>query len=169
MESNTFLNKISEIRQAIDLGLCNCALALALTIPDICGKVEYPTEIKSSQRYKAWFAVYAQSQFTVSATQLPEEEAVDYVVFSAEECWALRCAVLHAGNYETEKITLSKVHFHAHKREGKNYSHIVRDSHFADFDVIRICETLCNAAENYYSNSQRKNQFDVDEVRIDTW
>lgn len=96
---------------------------------------------------------------------MPGEETVDCVIFSAEECWALRCAVLHAGNYETEKTTLSRVLFHAHKREGKNYSHIVRDSHFADFDVIYICEKLCNAAKNYYSNSQNKNRFDVDEVR----
>ena len=39
-ENDIFLGKISEIEKAIESELYNCALALALTLPDVCGKVE---------------------------------------------------------------------------------------------------------------------------------
>lgn len=169
MDNDIFLNKISEIRRALDLGLYNCGLALALTLPDICGKVEFPTESKSSQRYKAWFNNYAKPLLTFPATRLPEDIIIDYTIFTAEECWALRCAVLHAGNYDVERVPLLKVSLHAHKRNGENYSHIVRDAYRADFDVIYICEKLCDAAEQYYFGIDDKTQFLIDEVRIDTW
>lgn len=168
MRNDVFLNKINEIRRALDLELYNCALSLALTLPDICGKVESPTE-SSNKRYKLWFDKYAKHLFTSPTTKLPENVTIDYIIFTAEECWALRCALLHAGNYDVKKTTLSKIDLHAHKKGKDNYSHILRDSHYADFDVIFICEKLCNAAEQYYMESNNKTNFSNDEIRIDTW
>lgn len=92
-----------------------------------------------------------------------------YAIFTSEECWALRCSVLHAGNYALENNSLKEVSFHIHKRYGENYSHIVRDTCKADFDVIFICKKLCEAAEQFYMNSKEKELFSLDEVRIETW
>lgn len=169
MGNSIFQNKIAEIRKALELELYNCALIVALTLPDICGKVEYPFENKANCRYKCWFDKYAMPLFTVTATTLPRNEMVGYTFFTSEECWALRCSVLHAGNYNIEKVDLANVSFHAHKRNGENYSHYVRDSYSADFDVIQICETLCSAAEQFYLKIRDKSQLDVDEIRIVTW
>ena len=76
---------------------------------------------------------------------------------------------MHSGDYKPEKVELSKIYLHAHKREGENYSHIIRDSKYIDADVIDLCEKLCLAAEEYYNSIEDKNRFDLDEVRIDTW
>ena len=103
MNNDVFLNKINEIRRALNLELYNCALALALTLPDICGKVEFPNENKNS-RYKSWFRKYAEPLFTGPAIVLPGNEIVDDTIFTNEECWALRCSVLHAGNYDVKRI-----------------------------------------------------------------
>ena len=47
---------ISEVRHCLESGYYHAALVLALTIPDICGLVEYPEcRKKSSKRYVAWF------------------------------------------------------------------------------------------------------------------
>lgn len=162
------LKKTNEIRIALNNKLYNCALTVALTLPDICGKVECPNT-SIAYRYKNWFKKYAEPKFTVSATQLPSNKIIQYTWLRANECYALRCAVLHAGNYDTEKIGLSQLHFHAHLREKTNYSHMVRDSSSADFDVIQLCETLCNAAEEYYENSNNKELFALDEVIIEDW
>ena len=161
-------NKISEIRRALNLELYNCALATALTLPDICGKVEFPNEY-SRERYTKWFDKYVRDQFTAVATKLPEELEVKYQWLRADECYALRCAVLHSGDYKPEKVELSKIYLHAHKREWENYSHIIRDSKYIDAVVIDLCEKLCLAAEEYYNSVEDKNRFDLDEVRIDTW
>lgn len=164
-----FLIKIDEIRTALNANLYNCALAVSLTLPDICGKIEFPQEASAAKRYKDWFSVYVEPLVTVPATKLPEEETVNVTWINRDECWALRCAVLHAGNYEIERIKLEDVHIHAHKRNGENYNHMLRDTQSADWDVILLCETLCHASEQYYKNIEEKNLFDIDAVRIDTW
>lgn len=164
---DSFLNLIDEIRKALELDLYNCALALTLTLPDICGKVEYPNE-KSKKRYINWLENYATSFFTEPTLLLPSEENIEYTWLLKEECYALRCAVLHSGNYELNEVGLIKVEIHVHKKDGENYSHIVKGEHYVDWDLIKLCETLCNAAEEYYLNSSDKNKFDVSEIRIDT-
>ena len=153
---DVFLRKISEIRAALKAELYNCALAVSLTLPDICGKVEFPSEKTSSTRYKEWFVKYVEPLTTSPATVLPGEETVDYTWITSDECWALRCAVLHAGNYEVERIKLRGGRIHVHKRNGQNYSHMVRDSRDADWDGIQLCETLCTAAEQYYLTIKRR-------------
>ena len=166
---SVFLNKIAEIRSALNAELYNCALAVSLTLPDICGKTAFPKEQSSTKRYKDWFSIYAEPLFTSPAPRLPEKELVDVTWITSEECWALRCAVLHAGNYETERINPMDIKIHAHKRGNRNYSHMLRDSQSADWDCILLCETLCAAAEQYYNSVEDKSIFDVNEVRIDTW
>ena len=167
-ESDVLLRKIAEIEKALEAELYNCALALALTLPDICGKVEF-SNIGNKKRYKDWFSSYALPYFTVEVTKLPSKEIVEYTLLSAEECWALRCAFLHAGNYDVECVSLTNVHIHAHKREGENYIHMTRDAQSADWDVIELCKKLCLAAREYYLSIEDKTRFDLNEVRIDTW
>lgn len=165
---SAFLKILDEINIAVESGLYNCALALALTIPDICGKVEFPKERSTGKRYRNWFDQYAKDIFTVVVKKLPSNEDGVYPILTSEECYALRCAVLHAGNYRVYKI-LDKVDFHARIREGEYYSHAVRDSRNADWDVIQICQKLCRAGEQYYRNVEDKTRFDNEVVRIDEW
>lgn len=42
---------IQDIRKALENELYFVALSSALTLPDICGKTEYPTERSSRKRY----------------------------------------------------------------------------------------------------------------------
>ena len=46
--------RLKEIRQALQNELYHCALALALTLPDICGKHELP-DVAVKSRYTKWF------------------------------------------------------------------------------------------------------------------
>ena len=168
-ESDMFLSKIAEIENAVEKELYNCALTLCLTLPDVCGKVAFPNETSPGKQYKEWFSLYALSYFTVEATKLPSKEIVKHTWLSAEECWALRCAFLHAGNYDVKRVSLANVQIHVHRRNSENYSHMVRDSQYADWDVIELCKKLCLAAREYYYSVEDKQRFALDEVRIDTW
>lgn len=167
--NDAFLKIIEEIRYALEIELYHCALALALTLPDICGKVEYPSGESNKARYIKWLHVYAEPYFTVDTEVLTDNTTKEYNWFPNAECYALRCAVLHAGNYELEKTSLSIVEIHAHKRDGNNYSHMVKGDNYVDWDVIHLCETLCLAAEKYYLNSNKKDEFNVAKIRIDNW
>ena len=161
--------KINEIRSAIKNHLYNCALALALTLPDICAKVEYGDSVSNKgKKYQQWFDTFAVSKFTVTATKLPSNEHVPYVWLTAEECWKLRCAVLHAGNFELncEQSKLRRLFIHVHEKNGKNYDW--RDGKYADFDLILMCHNLCDAAEEYYNNHPNKELFNIGEIEICT-
>lgn len=48
---------IDEIAVALNQGLYLVALSAALTLPDVCGKAEYPEE-RVSTRYKKWYSTF---------------------------------------------------------------------------------------------------------------
>lgn len=46
---------VNDIRAALNNDLYFVALSTALTLPDICGKAEYPDENSSRKRYIDWY------------------------------------------------------------------------------------------------------------------
>ncbi len=158
--------RIKEIRAALNEGLYYVALSLSLTLPDVCGKNEFQNKKSSRSAYIDWFNKYAKKHFTCNATVLSGGEEVPYIWFTGEECYALRCAFLHAGNFEVEKVVLSKVRLHAHIKNGIYYSHMCRDNSYADWDVTEICKNICNAVEEY---CQVQSNLMLNDIRIDIW
>lgn len=166
------VTKILEVRSAIQNKLYNCALTLALTLPDICAKVEYGNSMSDKgKKYQQWFDTFAVSKFTLETIKLPSNEQKPYTWLTAEECWKLRCAVLHSGNFELNcaKSNLKKLFIHVHERNGKNYEHQWRDGKYADFDLILLCHNLCDVVEEYYNNHPNKELFNIDEIEICDW
>jgi hypothetical protein len=67
------------------------ALFIALSLPDICAKIDEPSAQGSQSRYCPWFDTYVGKK---------------YIGFlSGKDCYALRCAYLHEG---TDEITSQK-------------------------------------------------------------
>ena len=65
---------------------------VALTLPDIAGKIEYP--ISSSRvRYSSWFNKYVGERYKSRIGARNEE----HTFLSGNDCYALRCAYLHEG------------------------------------------------------------------------
>ena len=58
MENHVFLKMIDEIEVCLEQELYMSALMLALTIPDICGKAEYPHAKYIVARYTGWYNQY---------------------------------------------------------------------------------------------------------------
>jgi hypothetical protein len=59
------------------------ALALALTMPDVCGRMEHP-KLGSERRYKAWWDKYMLDRYRG--------------FLSGGDAYALRCAYVHEGS-----------------------------------------------------------------------
>ena len=83
---------IAETRQALDVKLYHVALQAALTLPDICGNVEYP-ELKDNiaERYIRW----CESHLECCSNRPGRENGVPNV--SGEVIYNLRNNLLHAG------------------------------------------------------------------------
>lgn len=118
------INKIKEIGRALDAQCYHCALALALTLPDICGRVAYPNMSSLEQRkerYEKWFDTYVATQYFCSSNlNLPQNKNV---LINGYACYLLRCAYLHCGNFDllsqNNEIHIKKFRLHIDKLSGK--------------------------------------------------
>ena len=104
--SFTFLDRIEEVELNIVDRRWQSALALALTLPDICGGIAFPEIVKHYRdgrvmldrqknptrdvgtQYIRWFDEYAGDYFKLS--QFDEKPYI-----CGERCWQLRCEYLH--------------------------------------------------------------------------
>jgi hypothetical protein len=83
-------------RQAIDAGNLYAGLSLALMLPEICASLEDPGPGKSQKRYEGWCRIWLQPKFT-HRIGIGKDE---HVFLSAEDCFQLRCSLIHSGSVE---------------------------------------------------------------------
>ena len=87
---------VKEIDESLEKGLFLGALALSLTLPDICGKAEYQID-NNGNRYRDWFDNY------VIGAQIAAGFYNDGMAYlSGEVVYQLRCNFLHQGNPNTD-------------------------------------------------------------------
>ena len=91
----SFLEKVDSVRKALKAGLYEPALALALTLPDICSIIEYPAEKSVTKRYIDWCDCHI---FTNQSTDSDIE-------FTGAALYQLRCHFLHSGDNAIFKNT----------------------------------------------------------------
>ena len=63
------------------------ALAVALIIPDICGKIDNP-QMNPGGRYPIWYEKYVNGYLKTHNDIMPK-------LFTGFDCYAVRCAMLH--------------------------------------------------------------------------
>jgi hypothetical protein len=88
-------------RAAIASDNLYAALSIALMIPDICASLEDPGPGKSKARFIRWFSEWAQPKFTAQIGPFGETT----VFISADDCYQLRCSLIHSGTAEIEPGT----------------------------------------------------------------
>lgn len=80
-------------RAAIEVGNLYAGFVMALMIPDICSSLENPGPGKSEKRYIAWCKKWLESRFTSNVG--PERR--QHIFVTAEDCYQIRCSVIHSG------------------------------------------------------------------------
>lgn len=141
---------IDEINIALNQGLYLVALSSALTLPDVCGKAEYPKET-TTKRYKKWYSTYVNAD-------LPEDHVYE-----------LRCSLLHEGNTDTKDK--NHIHFRLVTNErlqslGMDFCIKSRVTHKDGTAETRVtvyagylCTAICAAAKSYYEENEDKFDF----------
>ena len=164
MKDNTtcaFEQKAVEVRHALEAGCYHCALALALTFPDICGKIAYPEmqgKSQVGQRYKRWFKEYVRDFFRFYD--------VSAVLIDEEACYDLRCAFLHEGTFDFKHSFIKRFHLHV-DQDDKRFRHrekvtLYSDGIDIDVDVYELCMDICHGAMNFYDSIEDKTLFQDD-------
>lgn len=90
---------LSATRQAVTDGNLAAAIALALTLPDICASIDEPDSKVSRAPYERWCSKWLVPSFT--GTVGPERSV--HVFLGASDLYALRCAVLHDGSRDINR------------------------------------------------------------------
>jgi hypothetical protein len=155
---------IEEINLALDNNLYLVALNTALTLPDICGKAEYPN-LTPTARYKKWYSEHI-GQYEINP--INKARGINMPYLSGNIVYSLRCSLLHQGNPNIEgkhNINFSLV------IEKKNEFDMYVDASSCggnersySVSIRRLCCILCWTAEEYYKNN--KNKFDFFNYRI---
>lgn len=151
---------IDDINKALDNNCFFSALSLALTIPDICGKAEYPND-NTTARYKKWYSEYV-GKYEIN----PEQNDKDMPYLSADIVYNLRNNFLHQGAPKTEKVDEFKLIV----EDKKEFNSLIdmgcvhRDSNGIciteySVNVRRLCFIICANAKAYYNENKNKFNF----------
>ena len=170
---------VQDIRKALENELYFAALSSALTLPDICGKAERPTEKSSKKRYILWY------DEEIGKYEKNPDDKDDMPYLSGEVIYSLRCSLLHEGNPNMKNDGLGNTqsidHFSLVIEKAKPFdpytdaSIIMEDGNKKvreyRMNVRRMCMILCNVAEAYYKENRNNFHFnyeiiDWDEVTL---
>lgn len=162
---------IDDINKALDAEAYMAALALALTLPDICAKAEYGDTLRNKERYIKWFDEYI-GKYEVCPRE-EGEECMPYL--SGEVVYSLRNNVLHQGtpNIEKEKIKdkTNQIDKFILVIEKKKPFDIYADMSGVGSDlqgrsereyrvnVRRLCLIICEVASHYYKKNLNRFNF----------
>ena len=181
------LKYLDEIDEALKHELYFAALTLALVIPDICGKAEYPNK-SVGDRYRDWFEENI-GQYEKEPVQEGQEE---FPYLSGEVVYKLRCSMLHQGNPNVEKDSIHnevcQIDHFILVLEEKNELDIYSDSSSISHgkwinsdgteilepvvktykvNVCRLCFLICTLARQYYEKNTEK--FHFFDYEIEGW
>lgn len=158
---------IKETRNCIKHDNIVAALYIAMSIVDLCSKIQYPN-LKQKDRYPKWFEEY------ISVYTKSKRVFADMPYLSGKTAYQLRCALFHEGSNDIDgKIDID----HFELRFGKSarysssgYSSIngVKSNTELQINVPVLCEEIVGVAEDFYKqlkkNDTKLPQFSFGEI-----
>ena len=162
---------ISECRKALEQDMLFIALAVALTLPDICAKAQYPGIRNNKEVYTKWFDENI-GQYEKCPCDHCKESPMPYL--SGEVIYSLRCNMLHQGtpNVDLKQITapenqIDEFVLEIDKHTGLynsgdscgieqffNGKEFVTTNRHYRINVRNFCWKICRIVENYYRENK---------------
>lgn len=141
------LNRFTEsLRSSVAHGDWYVALATALTLPDVCGRLIEP-DAKSGPRYKAWFRDWMEQRYTI---RMDDEVKV---FLTGDDCYALRCSYLHEGGggiaHQTARKALDNFRFIFPPKNGWRMHLNLLDDNTLQLQVDVFCLEIADAVEQW--------------------
>jgi len=175
--SFSFLHRIEEVELNIADKRWQSALALSLTLPDICGAIAFPEIVKHYRdgrvmldrqkkptrdvggQYIRWFDSFAAPFFTLEA-----QDKKPYIC--GERCWQLRCEYLHQNKGFLNEDSNDNVRFHLGVNCGTSlcsFDVSETNGEITDIriDIEQFCLRMCAAARNYYESCHTEKDFSL--------
>ncbi|MEI3893157.1 MULTISPECIES: hypothetical protein [Bacillus] len=164
-------NLIIEIMSSLDNKNYLSALALTLTLPDICGKIAYPEETGKGavgRRYAKWYDEHIYEHESKPELKQKIEELGK---FDGWAVYKLRCNLLHDGSSDIEEYMKKQ----NRQKKSINFVFELTDSitsyskSYEDNEddcsikirigIIDFCHKMCSAAEAFYNKNSKRDIF----------
>lgn len=175
--SFSFLSRVEEAERNIDDGRWQSALALVLTLPDVCGGIAFPEIVRKYRdgrvmldhrkkpsrdvggQYIRWFDEYAADFFKVSP-----KDKTPYIC--GKRCWQLRCEYLHQNKGFLNDENEDPVRFHLGINCGTSICDMDKsrtENGVTDIriDIEQFCIRMCRAVKKYYYDVCREKDFSI--------
>lgn len=136
---------LAQVRQVSQTNLYFLTLAATLTIPDMCSGLEAPNGNTKGALYKAWFDKHVAHKYTVGPTQQPS--------FSGEDCWGLRCAMLHQGYLQPHQGVYKRIIFIEPHQSVIMHNNVMNDA--LNLDVTQFARDMIDSAESWLVNAEQ--------------
>ena len=167
------LRLVKEIEDSIAKECYLPALFVTLTLPDICGKAEFPGEPSNKKRYIGWYDKYL-GRYEKKFASGADIGLADRPYLSGELVYQLRCSVLHEGNTDIvgsqikeEQNQISKFNLVIPKKNEWNAYGTSMSLDYApngevmrrefEVDIPYLCKRISVVAKKYYE--EHKEQF----------
>ena len=129
-----------EIRNALKYNLYLVALQSTLTLPDICSGLINDDGKSNKHDYIKWY----------------DENMVNKQKLSGENCYFFRCAMLHEGKMEHEKLEFSKIIFLEPNDfitcKGNIYQ--INGQKVLNIDVVDFCNEMINCTIDWWQKNK---------------
>jgi len=144
------IEKIKDIEIAVENGAYFSALALALTLPDVCGKIAFPEERTKKDWYSKWYDKYCGSS-------LPTGVSKNLPVFDGKFCYCLRCSYLHSGIVDND-VPINKFSF---TKNGCDFNCSVtyinsKVEKTIVCEIKKLCKLICIGVEWFIQEFENK-------------
>lgn len=154
--------KIKDVKNALKCGAFQSALALALTLPDICSQIEYPNENVVGKRYSDWCNKY------LNLSDCQVGFGTEDAELNGKLVYCLRCAFLHSGNDDilsqpaARGATITKFTLcEPNGINGYGFRYKVNDTSVeTTIDMEYLVDLICDAVQKYYDSQTDKTVFD---------
>lgn len=145
------------IRKSLDSENWYGALVVALALPDICGRLESLNK-ESKARYVEWFTKWMQSEYTRRVG--PDQK--EHIFLHGEDCYALRCSLLHEGGANIEEQSARKAlndfHFIAPPLGGDTI-HLNKKGTKLQLQVDVFCTQMADAVDSWCRSREDDGEF----------
>jgi hypothetical protein len=162
-EGKTVLIVIEEIEKALEAERFLSALALALTLPDICGRAAAAAPKSTGKQYVAWYDAHITPYYEPDFPELGE-----YPKFDGVACYKLRCTLLHsaempAASFDTFELTINRPVCGVYSGGLRGYTWPDGDEpkkkSRVRVDIAGLAFRLCQAARVFYEEKREELDF----------
>lgn len=122
---------IAAVKKSLEEGNYYSALFLIITLPSICGALESDNGEDSPTKYIGWYDRY-----------------IDDLALKGNDCYALRCSLLHQGRSTHRSSSFSRVVF-TFPIPSRNVFHNNQMNGVLNLDIPLFCERLLKATEKW--------------------